>query len=210
MQSTHENRWDEMTGDTQNSKQALQHWGALVGGGALAVIGVTRRSPVGWALAAAGGALAYSGLRSGNGVRQQSQHRPELGSNILVNASPEEAFRQWRDVEQAPRYMNFIESVQKIDERCSKWTATGPMGTKLQWTAEITDERPGEYIGWRSLPDRTWTYRVVSTLRRHRENAARLSNRHAIQACQPRVARCCFRFPGTAGKFLCASGYAAV
>ncbi len=152
MQSTHKNRREEQTGDTQISKQALQHWGALVGGGALAVIGVTRRSPAGWALAAAGGALAYTGLRSGNGVQQQSQRRPELGSNILVNASPEEAFRQWRDVEQAPRYMNFIEMVEKIDDRRSKWTATGPMGTKLQWTSEITDERPGEYIAWRSLP----------------------------------------------------------
>jgi len=37
----------------------VQRWGALVGGGALAVIGLTRRSPAGFALAAAGGALAY-------------------------------------------------------------------------------------------------------------------------------------------------------
>ena len=38
MYSTHQGRW-EQTGDTQISKEALQHWGALVGGGALAVIG---------------------------------------------------------------------------------------------------------------------------------------------------------------------------
>ena len=151
MQSTQEGRWGN-TGDTQISKEALQHWGALLGGGALAVLGLTRRSPAGWALAAAGGALAYTGLRTGNGTRQQSHRAPEPGSNILVNVSPEEAFRQWRDIEQAPRYMNFIESVEKIDDRRSKWTATGPMGVKVQWTSEITDERPGEYIAWRSLP----------------------------------------------------------
>ncbi len=150
MYSTQQGRW-EHAGDTQNSKQAWQRWGALAGGGALAVMGLTRRSATGWAMAAAGGALAYTGLRSGNGT-QQSQRRPELGSSILVNASAQEAFRQWRDVEQAPRYMNFIESVEKLDDRRSRWTATGPMGVKLQWTSEITDERPGEFIAWRSLP----------------------------------------------------------
>ncbi len=150
MHSTYQGRW-EKTGDEQNSKEALQRWGAVMGGSALAILGLTRRSAAGWALAAAGGALAYTGLRSGNGT-QQSQPRPELGSSILVNTSPEEAFQRWRDVEQAPRYMNFIESVQKTDDRRSKWTATGPMGVKLQWTSEITDERPGEYIAWRSLP----------------------------------------------------------
>lgn len=152
MDATYQGRW-EKTGDAQNSKQAWQRWGALAGGGALAVVGLTRRSAAGWALAAAGGALAYSGLHaSTRDGAQQSARRPELGSSILVNASPEEAFRQWRNVEQAPRYMNFIDSVEKIDDRRSKWTASGPMGMKLQWTSEITDERPGEYIAWRSLP----------------------------------------------------------
>ena len=151
MHSSNLGRWE--TGDIENSREAWQQWGALIGGGALTVIGLSRRSAAGWAMAAAGGALAYKGLQSatGNG-NQQQRRRPELGSRILVNASAEEAFRQWRDVEQAPRYMNFVESVEKLDDRRSKWTATGPMGVKLQWTSEITDERPGEYIAWRSLP----------------------------------------------------------
>jgi len=102
-------------------------------------------------MAAAGGALAYSGLRTGNGTRQ-SQRRPELDSSILVNASPQDAFRLWRDLENAPRFMNHIESVADLGDRKSKWTAVGPLGAKLHWTAEITDEREGEYITWHSLP----------------------------------------------------------
>ena len=150
MYSSNLGRWDK-TGDIDNSKETWQRWGALAGGSALTVIGLTRRSAAGWALAAAGGALAYAGWRSNNG-NQESQRRPELGSRIVVNVPAEEAYRQWRNVEQAPRYMNFIESVEKIDDRRSKWTAIGPMGVKIQWTSEITDERPGEYIAWRSLP----------------------------------------------------------
>jgi len=154
MSSTHQARWGK-TGDTQSSNEGWQRWGALAGGSALAVIGLTRRSPVGWALAAAGGALAYRGVKAGpRNERQQpnQQRRPELGSNILVNASPEDAFRLWRDLENSPRFMNHIESVTDLGDNKSKWTAVGPMGAKLQWTAEITDERPGEYIAWRSLP----------------------------------------------------------
>ncbi len=149
MHSTQESRWDT-SGDTQASKHVLQHWSAVVGGSALAVLGVTRRSPAGWALAAAGGALAYAGVRStSNG---SAQRNPELGSNILVNASPQEAYRLWRNVEKAPQYMHRIESVEDLDDRRAKWTAAGPMGVPVQWTSEISDEREGEYIAWRSLP----------------------------------------------------------
>jgi uncharacterized membrane protein len=149
MHSTQEGRWDS-PGDVQDPKKSLQRWGALAGGSALAVLGITRRSPAGWALAAAGGALACSGLRSTNG--NQSGRQPELGSNILVNTSPQEAFHFWRDLENAPRFMNHIESVSDLGDGKSKWSAVGPMGAKLQWTAQITDEREGEYIAWRSLP----------------------------------------------------------
>ena len=134
------------------NQQELQKWAALAGGSALAVLGVTRRSPAGWMLAAAGGALAYSGLRATPNGSPRRQSRPDLGSNILVNASPQEAYRLWRDLEHATRYMTHIELVSPVGDRRYEWIARGPMGLKVQWTAEITDEREGEYIVWRSLP----------------------------------------------------------
>jgi uncharacterized membrane protein len=86
-------------------------------------------------------------------MQQSYRHsRPELGSNLLVNASAQDAYRLWRDLENAPRFMNHIESVTDLGERKSRWTAAAPMGVKLHWTAEITDEREGEYIAWHSLP----------------------------------------------------------
>ncbi len=213
MYSTHQRRWDE-TGDTQSSKQAWQHWGALVGGSALAVIGMTRRSKAGWALAAAGGAMAYSGLRAGtsNGMHASNRPgRPELGSNILVNASPQDAFRLWRDLENAPRFMNHIESVTMLDERRSRWTAVGPMGAKLSWTAEITDERPGEYIAWRSLPGSDLE---CGRPRRVQAGSRKPRNRRplnlALHACQPRVAQRRFRLCRTTGELLHAPGSAAL
>jgi uncharacterized membrane protein len=111
------------------------------------VFGLTRRSKAGWLLVGAGGALALAGGRA-----QSQPYHAELGSNILVNASPQDAYRFWRDLENSPRWMNHIESVNVLDQHRSHWTAAGPLGAKLQWTSEITDEREGESIAWRSLP----------------------------------------------------------
>jgi uncharacterized membrane protein len=98
-------------------------------------------------LVAAGGALAVAGTRASS-----SHKNSELGSNILINATPQDAFRFWRDLENAPRWMNHIQSVSDLGNRRSKWIGVGPMGAKLQWTAEITDQQDGKYIAWRSLP----------------------------------------------------------
>jgi len=147
MNETQQNRWGD-TGDSRMNQQAWQRWAPLVGGSTLAVLGLLRRSKAGWALAAAGGALAVAGTRVG----KSSPSNAELGSSVLVNTSPEEAYRLWRDVENAPRYMNHIQSVTSTGDRTSKWIAVGPGGLKLQWTAQITGESEGQYIEWRSLP----------------------------------------------------------
>ena len=137
-------RWGNRRSQVQ---EAWQRWAPLVGGSTLALLGLTRRSKAGWALVAAGGALAVAGARNG-----KPSGSAELGSNILVNASPHDAFAFWSNLENAPRYMNHIETVSDLGNGRSKWVAVGPMGKRLQWTAEITDQRDGEYIAWRSLP----------------------------------------------------------
>ncbi|MFB3815704.1 MAG: SRPBCC family protein [Terriglobales bacterium] len=124
-----------------------QRWGAVLGGGALAIYGVTRRSPLGWALAAGGSALAYFGA---NAARMQRQ--TFVRSSVAVNTSPHEAYRFWHDFENFPRFMHHLESVSVIGDRRSRWVARGPMSTRISWDAEITSEREGEFLAWRSLP----------------------------------------------------------
>ena len=47
--------------------------------------------------------------------------------------------------------MQHLESVKVIDERRSHWRAVGPAGRKVEWDAEITEDRPGNVLGWRSV-----------------------------------------------------------
>ncbi len=73
--------------------------------------------------------------------------------SITVNASPEELYSFWRQLERLPSVMPHLEKVEQIDFKLSRWTAKA-FGDQvpLTWTAEIINEVPFETIGWKTLP----------------------------------------------------------
>ncbi|HEU4643524.1 MAG TPA: SRPBCC family protein [Gemmatimonadaceae bacterium] len=71
--------------------------------------------------------------------------------SITIGRSPEEVYRFWHDFENLPRFMRYLESVRVTGDRRSHWTAKMPTGMRLEWDAEITEDRPNELIAWRSL-----------------------------------------------------------
>lgn len=70
---------------------------------------------------------------------------------ITINRSPEELYKFWRNFENLPRFMSHLESVQVTGDKRSHWKAKAPLGTTVEWDAEITEDRPNELIAWRSL-----------------------------------------------------------
>ena len=66
-------------------------------------------------------------------------------------ASPEECYRFWRDFENLPRFMEHVVSVEKLDERRSRWVVRGPLRDNLEWTSELTDDKPSERLAWRTV-----------------------------------------------------------
>jgi len=127
--------------------EAAQRWGALIGGSAVAVFGLTRRSPAGYALAAAGGTLAYLGVKNSSAVRDY-----EARASVLLNCTPDEAYNFWHKFEDLPLFMRHLDSVSQVGERRFRWVAIGPMGVRVRWEAEIVSDRTNELIAWRSLP----------------------------------------------------------
>ena len=71
--------------------------------------------------------------------------------STVINRSAEEIYNYWHDLQNLPRFMYHLESVQTTGERRSHWVTKGPAGTRLEWDAEITDDRPNEMIAWRSI-----------------------------------------------------------
>jgi len=131
----------------QNKPFDVARWSAIIGGGAMAVLGLSRKSGVGIAVAAAGGLLAYRGATL-------DPHAEEVlvESSFAINCMPEKAYQFWRNFENLPRFMRNLESVRVTDSRHSEWSVIGRFGKSIRWTAEIVDEKENEWITWRSLP----------------------------------------------------------
>jgi uncharacterized membrane protein len=141
MSSEQEMRRNARDGGTRG--QTLQRWGMLLGGGALTVYALTRRRP---ALAAAGGLIAYRGVKMG-------PTKFHARASFAINCSPEAAYRMWRTLENLPIFMRHLESVREQGNGRTEWTAIGPMDTRIRWKADITEDRENEFLAWRSTQD---------------------------------------------------------
>jgi uncharacterized membrane protein len=47
--------------------------------------------------------------------------------------------------------MVHLESVRVLDARLSYWKARAPLGTAVEWTAEITEDIPNRLLAWQSV-----------------------------------------------------------
>lgn len=76
----------------------------------------------------------------------------EFEKTIVINCSPQQCYRFWRDLEGLPRFMRHLESVTVLDQQRSRWSARGPFGFRAEWESELHADEPDEYMAWRSLP----------------------------------------------------------
>jgi uncharacterized membrane protein len=78
--------------------------------------------------------------------------RAQAEASIIVNRSPEECYRFWRDLENLPRFLSYVEQVRTTGDRTSHWVAKLPGGSRMEWDAEVVEDLPGQAIRWRALP----------------------------------------------------------
>ena len=71
---------------------------------------------------------------------------------VTVDRPRAEVYRFWRQLSNLPRFMRHLERVDVLDDNRSHWVATAPLGSKVEWDAEIINEIDGSLIAWRSLP----------------------------------------------------------
>jgi uncharacterized membrane protein len=146
----------------------MERWLSMVAGVGLAAYGVSRRRPAGWVLAGLGAMLLERGWTGHcrtyemfglNTAGTGQDTRRALGGSagividesITINRSISELYRFWRNLENLPRVMSHLESVERITDTLSRWRAKGPGGADVEWNAEIINEVPDKVIGWRSI-----------------------------------------------------------
>jgi uncharacterized membrane protein len=141
---------------------------SAAGGSALLLMALRRRSISGLALAIAGGSLFYRGVTGHcsmykalgidtNRKKIENEEVWERGikieKTIMINASSDQLYRFWRNLENLPRFMSHLKSVKTFGDKLSEWVVEGPAGKEIVWAAEIINERENELIAWKSLPE---------------------------------------------------------
>ncbi len=72
--------------------------------------------------------------------------------NITINRKAGDIYRFWRNVENLPRFIDHIDSVEDLGEGHNRWTIKTPVGN-IRWESEIIEDKENEVIRWRSMPD---------------------------------------------------------
>lgn len=132
---------------------------------AVMAYGLSRRNFPGVCLAAAATPLAYRGLagtwpRTGNGRAPREVTRAALSGargihvreSVRLEKPIDEVYRFWSNLENLPKFTNYLESITDLGNRRSRWIAKGPAGMRVKWDAEIINEVENKVIGWESLP----------------------------------------------------------
>ena len=153
----------------------VERWASGVGGGALALYGITRGSLGGIALALVGAALVQrgvtglcnlyeamnfnsaggEGLRNSENVSVPGERGTKVEHSVIINRPALELYSFWRNFENLPNFMNHLESVKRFGGNRSHWVAKAPGGTTVEWDAEVYNEKEGEMIAWRTLEGST-------------------------------------------------------
>src|SRR2546423_2225111 len=139
---------------------------SALGGALLAAYGISQKSRSGVMLAAAGGALIVRGATgfcpgyaaagvdmAGDDPRTAlAGSRGTLVDTAVTIARPhDELYRFWRRLENLPKFMPHLVSVNELDDKRSHWVAKSVRGRTVEWDAEIINDDLNELIGWRTL-----------------------------------------------------------
>jgi uncharacterized membrane protein len=75
---------------------------------------------------------------------------PKIEDTIEVRVPVQQAYNQWTQFEDFPKFMEGIQSVQQLDDTHVQWVAE-IRGESREWTTEITEQRPDQKVAWRTI-----------------------------------------------------------
>ena len=72
-----------------------------------------------------------------------------IEQSVEVEVPIRQAYDQWTQFEEFPRFMEGVERVEQRDDRNLHWVASFG-GQTHEWDAQITEQRPEERVAWRN------------------------------------------------------------
>jgi uncharacterized membrane protein len=90
-------------------------------------------------------------LQGGALLERRRRRTIDVRKTMDVAAPLDEVWKLWSDFTRFPRFMTHLREVRVTGPSRSHWIATGPLGTPVEWEAEITEWLERERIEWRSV-----------------------------------------------------------
>ena len=132
-------------------------WLSLAAGAGLVWGAWRARGKASLPLAAAGASLLYRGstrrcpVYSAAGIDHSARKAgPDAVGVITIDRPVEELYRFWRDLSNSPKFMRFVESVEILDEKRSRWRGKQIGGYAFDYEAELIEDIPNDGLRWRS------------------------------------------------------------
>ncbi len=72
-------------------------------------------------------------------------------SSVVVEAPVSRVYEYWRDLENLPNFMANVEEVRATGPDRTHWVIKGPLGAKMEFDAETTQEEENRALGWNSV-----------------------------------------------------------
>jgi uncharacterized membrane protein len=96
--------------------------------------------------------------RAVQGVRDPDGETPATGGiqirkTVTINRPRRDVYAFWRQMENFPRFMKHVESVQEQSPQQSHWVVKAPAGKHVEWDAVLMGERADEFLSWRTAEE---------------------------------------------------------
>ncbi|MBW4575342.1 MAG: SRPBCC family protein [Aphanothece sp. CMT-3BRIN-NPC111] len=147
------NPQDQQSQSGSSNLSDTERWGSLIGGGALVLMGLRQGSLRGALTAIAGGGLIYHGATAQSSIQEKvgMNQSIKVEKTVTINKSPEELYRFWHNFENLPTFMKHLKYVRVINQTRSHWIANAPMGSSVEWDADIVNDQENKLIAWTSV-----------------------------------------------------------
>jgi uncharacterized membrane protein/CBS domain-containing protein len=73
-----------------------------------------------------------------------------VATSAQVRVPVREAYNQWTQFEEFPRFMQGVDEVRQLDDTHLRWVANVG-GHQQQWDARITEQEPDKVVAWRAI-----------------------------------------------------------
>ncbi|HEV8577711.1 MAG TPA: SRPBCC family protein [Thermoanaerobaculia bacterium] len=131
----------------------------IASGAALVALAARQRSWPILGAALAGAPLIYRGATGRWPLPQSLVRRASeavapapVETAVTIGRSRAELYAFWRRLKNLPRFMRHLDEVIDLGGGRSHWTGKSPLGFRVEWDAEIVEEREEQLLSWRSLP----------------------------------------------------------